>query len=235
MNQQEELVLEILSSVDVVKGKTKFVKILHLTCKLFEENKKESPFSFGADNYGAYPVKLEPILQKLENEDYLKIQKSFFSKRIDLISLNKTYEISDTNVLEMKSKIKELVQILNPYSADDIVGFSYGLFPDTTVNSKIKPKINKNISELFSKLSTEFDELTEEQVQVETPTTVSRALYPQYNDLDIRMHMMKSLDLKELPPIIPSMIDESTGLLAKKHPFFKKYNLEEMLEDARRG
>jgi len=239
MNQQEELVLEILSNVDVVKGKTKFVKILHFTCKLFEENKKRSPFSFRNDNYGVYSPELEPVLQKLENDGHIKMQKSFFSKRIDLTSLNKTRETLDSDVLEMKWKIKSLVQILNSYSAEDIIAFSYSTFPDTTLKSKIKPKINKKIVELFSPLSTEFDypvgEEDEEEVLVKPITNEIRKLYPQFNDLDVRMHMIKSLGLKELPPIIPDMIDESTGLLAKKHPFFKKYNLEEMLENARRG
>jgi len=237
MNQQEELVLEILSNVDAVKGITKFVKILHFTCKLFEENKKRSPFSFKNDIYGVNSTELESVLEKLETEGYLKIQKSFFSNRTDLAYLNKPYEILDPDVFEMKSKIASLVQILNPYSADDIIAFSYSTFPDTTVKSKIKPKINKKIVELFSSLSTKFDEPDreedEEEVLAKPITNVSRKLYPQFNDLDVRMHMMKSLGLKDLPPVIPDMIDESTGLLAKKHPFFKNYNLEEMLEDAR--
>lgn len=234
MNNQEELILEILSSVNVVKGKTKFVKILHLTCKLLEKNNKKSPFRFRSDNYGIYTPELEPALQKLENDSYIKMQKSFLSNRVDLVSLNKPHETLDADILEMSSKIKFMVQTLNPCSAEEIVAHSYSLFPDTAVNSKIKPKINKKITELFSKLSTDFEEPIE--AVVEKPVSdKNRALYPQFNDLDVRMHMMKSLDLAELPPIIPSIIDESTGLLAKKYPFFKKYNLEEMLEDARRG
>lgn len=43
MNQREELILKILSSVDVIQGKTKFVKILHLVCKLIEKNQKKIP------------------------------------------------------------------------------------------------------------------------------------------------------------------------------------------------
>ena len=93
MNLKEELVLEILSNVDVVKGKTKFVKMLHFTCKLFEKNKKESPFGFRDDNYGVYSPELEPVLQNLENTEYIKMQKSFLSKRIDLAYLHKPYEI----------------------------------------------------------------------------------------------------------------------------------------------
>lgn len=162
------------------------------------------------------------------------MQKSFFSKRVDLVSLNKPHETVDADILEMRSKIKSMVQILNPYSAEEIIALSYSLFPITTNNSKIKPKINNKITELFSQLSTEFDESIEEGVE-KPISDKNRALYPQFNDLDVRMHMMKSLELKELPPIIPSIIDESTGLLAKKHPFFKKYSLEEMLENARRG
>ena len=234
MNNQEELILEILSSVNVVKGKTKFVKILHLTCKLLEKNHKKSPFSFRSDDYGIYTTELEPVLQNLEGEGYIKMQKSFFSKRVDLVSMNKPHETLDADILEMSSKIKFMVQILNSYSAEDIVACSYSLFPDTAINSKIKPKINKKITELFSQLSTDFEESIEEVVEKPSSTN-NMTLYPQFNDLDVRMHMMKSLELKELPPIIPSIIDESTGLLAKKHPFFKKYNLEEMLENARRG
>jgi len=224
MNLKEELVLEILSNANVVKGKTKFVKMLHFTCKLFEKNKKESPFRFRDDNYGVYSPELEPVLQNLENNGYIKMQKSFFSKRIDLAYLHKPYEISNPNILELKLKIKALIQILNEYSADDVIAFSYHLFPDTTQNSKIKPKVNKKIVELFTPLSTQFEESIEEketeEALIKEIKTEGTTLSPQFNDLDIRMHMMKSLNLKELPPIIPDMIDESTGLLSKKHPFF---------------
>lgn len=237
MNQQEELVLEILSNVDVVKGKTKFVKILHFTCKLFEENKKTSPFSFIDDKYGVNTRELDPVLQKLETNGFIKIHKNFLLKRIDLAYMQKPYEILHADILAMKSKISSIVRILNPYSAEDIIAFSYSTFPDTAVNSKIKPKINKRIVEVFSPLSIEYDEAAgeEDKGEILIKSTVEvKKLYPEFNDMDARIHMMKSLGLKELPPIIPDMIDESTGLLAKKHPFFKNYNLEAMLKDARR-
>ena len=234
MNQQEELVLKVLSSVDVIKGKTKLVKILHLVCKLFEANKKESPFKFRPDHYGIYSPELEPVLKKMENEHHIHINTSFFSKRQDLSAINRTYDGYTEAVLAMSPKIEALVQALNQYSSDEILAISYHFFPDTTVKSEIKPEINKKITELFSPLNLEFEESCEEKVLVKPVSNEVRSLYPQFNDLDARMHLMKSLGLKELPPIIPDMIDESTGLLAKKYPFFKKYNLEEMLADARR-
>lgn len=63
----------------------------------------------------------------------------------------------------------------------------------------------------------------------------ARALYPQYNDLDVRLNMIKSLGLKELPPIIPDIVDESSGLIAKNTSILKNFNFEELLENARRG
>jgi hypothetical protein len=41
--------------------------------------------------------------------------------------------------------------------------------------------------------------------------------------------------LKELPLIIPDIIDESSGLIAKESSFLKKYNFEKLLENARHG
>lgn len=234
MNQQEQLVLKVLSSVDVIKGKTKFVKILHLVCKLFEVNKKESPFKFRPDHYGIYSPELESVLEKMVNDHHIHLNKSFFSKRQDLSAINRTYDDYDEEVLAMSPKIEPLVQSLNQYSSDEIIAISYHFFPDTTVKSEIKPEINKKITELFSPLSLEFEESCEEKILVKPISNEVRSLYPQFNDLDARLHLMKSLGLKELPPIIPDMIDGSTGLLAKKYPFFKKYNLEEMLADARR-
>jgi len=234
MDRKEELVLKILSSVDVIKGKTKFVKILHLTCKLFVINKKESPFEFRPDRYGVYPPDLEPVLVQMEKENYIHINKSFFSKRQDLSAVDRSHVFQNETILEMSKKIAALSKALNEYSSDEIIAISYHLFPDTTIKSEIKPEINKKIVELFSPLSSEFEEPIEEEISMESISSNVKALYPQFNDLDARMHIMKSLNLKEVPPIIPDMIDESTGLLAKKHPFFKKYDLEEMLKDARR-
>jgi len=234
MNQQEELIVKILSSVDIIQGKTKFVKILHLTCKLFEENQKESPFSFIPDRYGVYSPELEPVLQKLKSQRIVKISGSIFSKRKDLSLIDINYQFNNEVVLAMGLKIELIVQELNKYSSDEVVAISYDLFPKTTINSEIKPKVNKKITEMFSSLSSDFEESFEEKTGIKPISSEMKELYPRFNDMDARIHMMKSLGLEKLPEINPDVIDESTGLLAKKHPFFKKYNLEKMLEDARR-
>jgi len=234
MNQKEELILKILSSVDVIQGKTKFVKILHLVCKLFEKNQKGSPFNFKPDHYGVNSSELEPVLQNLESQRMIKISKPIFSKRIDLSLIARNYEFSNEVVLAMGSKTESLVQALNPYSADEVIAISYKLFPETTTKSEIKPKINKIITEMFSSLSSDFEESFEEKVVIESISSETKALYPQFNDLDVRMNMMKSLGLKKLPEIIPDVIDESSGLIAKETSFLKKYDFEKLLEDARR-
>jgi len=231
MNQQEELVLKILESVDIIKGKTKFVKILHLVCKLFENEKMESPFSFKSDHYGVNSQELKPLLHNLESQRMVKITKTILSKRSDLYLRDRNYTFGNESILVMSSKIQLLVQALNPYSSDEVIAISYDLFPETTTESRIKPKMNKKIAEMFSSLSSDFEESFEEKIDDESIHSEVRALYPQFNDLDVRIHMMKSLGLKELPQIIPDAIDESSGLIAKRHPFFKKYNLEKMLED----
>lgn len=234
MNQKEELVLKILSSVDVIQGKTKFVKILHFVCKLFEKNQKESPFSFKSDHYGVNSIGLELVLQSLESERMIKISKSVFSKRYDLSARDRNYQFGNEVVLAMSSKIESLVQGLNPHSADEVIAISYYFFPENTTKSEIKPKINKKITEMFSPLSSDFEESFEEKVVIEPISSEMKALYPQFNDLDVRMSMMKSLGLKKLPPIIPDMIDESSGIIAKETSFLKKYDFEKLLEDARR-
>ena len=233
MNEQEQLVLKVLSSVDIVKGKTKFVKILHLVCKLLEVNKKKSPFTFKPNKYGFYPSDLEPVLERLENEKYVQVNSNFFSKREDL-SLIRPFNDYTGVVLEERSNIETLVQALNVYSSDDVIAISYHLFPESSVRSKIRPQINRKIMELFSPLSLEYEESDKEKPISEIIGSNVKALYPQFNDLDARIHIMKSIGLNKLPPIIPSMIDDSTGFLAKKYPIFRKYNLEELLEDARR-
>lgn len=235
LNQQEELILKILSSVDVIKGKTKFVKILHLACKLLEENKMKSPFEFKADKYGVNAVGLDPVLYKLENENYVHINTTLFSGRQDLSAINRMYDGYSQSIMAISPKIEPLVKTLNDYSKDEILAISYHLFPDTTVNSKIKPIVNKKITELFSPLSVEFEEACDEKPTMKDIGSTVKDLYPRFNDMDVRMHMMKSIGLTEIPQIIPDIIDESTGFIAKKYPLLGKYNLEEMLENARRG
>jgi len=235
MNQQEELIVKILSSVDSIQGKTKFVKILHLTCKLFEKNQEKSPFSFKANQYGAYPSELEPVLQNLESQRIVKINSSMFSRREDLSLIDRNYQLCDKAILSMSSIIESMVQKLNQSTSDEVTAISYYLYPETTTESKIKPKINKKIVEMFSSLSPDFEESFEEKAVIEPIGGEVKPLYPRFNDMDSRIHMMKSIGLEKLPEINSDSIDESTGLLAKKHPFFKKYDLEKMLEDARRG
>lgn len=234
MNQQEELVLKILSSVDVIQGKTKFVKILHLVCKLFEKNQEKSPFSFKPDHYGVNSSEVEPLLQNLESQRVISISTPLFSKRNDLSLINRNYVFGNESILAMGSKIESLVQALNPYSYDEVLAISYHLFPDTTAKSEIKPKINKKIIELFSSLSSDFEESFEEKVVMMPISSEMKALYPQFNDLDVRMNMMKSLGLEKLPQIIPNTIDESSGIIAKETSFLKKYDFEKLLENARR-
>lgn len=58
--------------------------------------------------------------------------------------------------------------------------------------------------------------------------------YNQFNDVTVRLHMMKSIGLDKLPPINPDSIDESTGIIAKETLFLKNFNFEELLENDRR-
>lgn len=199
-----------------------------------KKTKKKSPFSFKADHYGVNSPELEPLLQSMESQRFVRISSPLFSKRNDLSIIDRDYAFQDESILAMSPSIKSLVQALNPYSADDVIAISYSLFPETTTNSQIKPKVNKKIVEMFSSLSTEFEEHIDDKIQISPISNEVKALYPQFNDLDARIHMMKSLGLEKLPEINPAAIDNSTGFIAKKYPFFQKYNLEEMLEDARR-
>ena len=56
----------------------------------------------------------------------------------------------------------------------------------------------------------------------------------QLNDLNMRLHMMKSLKLDNLPTINPNSIDETIGIIAKETVFLKTFNFEKLLENSRR-
>jgi len=116
MNQKEELVLKILSSVDVIQGKTKFVKILHLVCKLFEKNQKESPFNFKPDHYGVNSPELEPVLQNLKSQRMVKISKSIFSKRYDLSLIARNYQFGNEIIIAMGSNLWVYFHFMNEFN-----------------------------------------------------------------------------------------------------------------------
>lgn len=235
MNQQEELILKILSSVDVIEGKTKFVKILHFTCKLFEQNQKKSPFIFKADHFGVNTQELEPLLQDMKEQRIISINKLLDSQSDILFVINRDYMCKDKEIQEMSPKIEVLVSELNRHPSEEVIAVSYYLFPETTMNSKIKPKTNKKITELYSELGLDFEEDSDVMSKVNPVSHDTRPQYPQFNDLDIRLHMMKSLGLKKLPPIIPDIIDELSGIIAKETILLKNFNFEELLENDRRG
>ena len=54
------------------------------------------------------------------------------------------------------------------------------------------------------------------------------AINMRLNDLNMRMHMVKSLGLKKIPPINVNAIDESSGIIAKT-VHLKNFNFEELL------
>ena len=58
--------------------------------------------------------------------------------------------------------------------------------------------------------------------------------YPKYGDLDMRKNMMKSLGMNKVPPITPDSIDELSGVIHRETVMLKDYDLEGLLEDARR-
>ncbi len=221
MNSQEELVLKILESVDLIQGKTKFVKILHFTCKLLEDNKIKSPFDFKADQFGVNTQQLEPVLIRLQTNEMIKVNKPMLSRRYDVSLVVRNHSFVNEAIVGMSLKIKSLVQELNQHPSDDVIAMSYYLFPETTTENKIKPKINKKITEMFSSSSADFEESFEEKTDVQSINSEVRELYPQFNDLDVRIHMMKSLGLEKLPQITPNVVDESSGLIAKNILFFK--------------
>ena len=235
MNQREELILKVLSSVDVIEGKTKFVKILHFTCKLFEQNQKKSPFIFKADHFGVNTQELEPLLQDMKAQGTISINKLPYSQKDTLFAINRDHVYKDKKIHEMSPKIEMLVSELNLHTDKEVIAASYYLFPETTTNSEIKPEINKKITELYSRLCLDFEEDSDVMVNVNPVSHDTRPQYPQFNDLDMRLHMMKSLGLERLPPIIPDIIDTSSGIIAKETLLLKNFNFEELLENDRRG
>ncbi len=235
MNQQEELILKVLSSVDVIEGKTKFVKILHFTCKLFEQNQKKSPFIFKADRFGVNTQELEPLLQDMKVQGTINISKLPDSQKDILFAVNRDHAFKDKEIQEMSPKIEMLVSEINLHTYEEVIASSYCLFPETTTNSEIKPKINKKITELYSKLCLNFEEDSDVMVKDNPVSHDTRPQYPQFHDLDMRLHMMKSLGLERLPPIIPDIIDASSGIIAKETLLLKNFNFEELLENDRRG
>ena len=56
----------------------------------------------------------------------------------------------------------------------------------------------------------------------------------EHNDLNMRLHMMKTLKLDNLPVINPNSIDEITGIIYRETLFLKKFNFEKLLENSRK-
>lgn len=110
------------------------------------------------------------------------------------------------------------------------IAISYDLFDDTTLKSRIKPEISQKIAAVYD-LAFEKPEQLAESVKV---VTTDHKAEPQFNDVDARIRVMKSIGRAELPPIIPDSVDKSAGMPPKKYSVFKGTNLEKLLENARR-
>jgi len=232
MNDQQLLVLKILSATGVIKGRTKFVKIIHMVCKLLEKKQHAVPFEFKADNFGVNSTDIVPVLESLERQQLVSVNTDEITGRKDIALYNPGMKIPETDFDGMSSQIYELVKNLNALSSEEVIAISYDLFNDTTLKSRIKPEINQKIAAMYD-LAFEKSEQTTESELVKAVTTDYK-LEPQFNDMDARVRVMKSIGCAELPPIIPDSIDKSTGMLAKKYSVFKGIDLEALLEDVRR-
>ena len=62
---------------------------------------------------------------------------------------------------------------------------------------------------------------------------IYRVMQLQYNDLEMRLHMMRSVGLKELPQIDPNAVDRLSGIISRVAPSLSKFDFEEMLYNDR--
>ena len=230
MNERKELLLKILSCVNVIQSKIKFVKMVHFVCKMLEENHKHPPFNFGPNKFGVYSKEIEPAINALEQQGYVKKSIDHVTGRQDFYAVHHKQVLINNDISELESKIENMIKILNQYSKDSLVALSYEMFPETTTNSMIKPSVVRTIDELRDTVT---DPEAYRQNNHASPSNTRMALSPPFNDLDMRIAVMESIGLDELPIIDPNSIDESAGILANTS-LLKKYDFKKLLENDRR-
>ena len=140
----EEDALAILSIGEKEISHTKIQKIAYIISSI-----TGIKGDFTSHHYGDFSENIMEKIQSPLNRDIFNVKDDRYSLTVkgNIIYRKLLDEINHAEEV----KIESLLSLLRKLNAENLEALTYHLFPETAVNSKIRPEINKEISKLKAK------------------------------------------------------------------------------------
>jgi len=206
---KEDLILFVIKTANEIHGKTKLVKILQAVDYLHFKNTGEEILDLEPDNFGAFDSEITTITNFLKQQNLIEIHDNDvrFSYYITTEGNKKTTFSHDEQTIA-------LINILNSKPFNEVLSILYEMFPELTKKSQIKATVNKEITEKFSYLSSDYELGSEKfELRLEDYTT-KYSSFAKHNDLEQRIFFMKMFGWDKLPAQTNPDPKESDDLLS---------------------
>lgn len=210
--------MTIVYAVPHVHGDTRLQKYSLLVSKQILTG-QEFFSDWKASNFGGFSPGVTVCMSKLVKDGYVEAQEfTYQDKRVNQYTLSKKGKVIIEEFLQTQSevfeRIKHIVAYYHPKKLIELLNNVYVLYPDLTVNSKIKSEVNKSIVQNNSSLSTEFEIAIDEEryVRVSSPPAGEHVFGDEY----FREKLAKSIGLKYVPKLDSKAFERLSGIISSK-------------------
>jgi hypothetical protein len=219
LSTKEKWLMAIICAAPHVHGDTRLQKYSLLVSKQILKG-PEFFNDWKASNFGGYSSGVTICVNKLVKDGYLDVREFTYEQdkkvRQYTVSQKGKSIVEDflKTQLEIFEKIKHIVTYYHPKKLMDLLNNVYALYPDLTVNSKIKSEVNKSIVQNNTNLSPEFEIAIEEEryVQVPSPSSGEHVFGDEY----FREKLAKSIGLKYVPKLDSKAFERLSGIISSK-------------------
>lgn len=203
-----------------IQGKTRIQKYGLLAAKQIL-NEKDFFDDWRPDNFGGFSPKLALCIDKL-------VQNGFVNSSDIMTTYGKKmpcYELSDKGKknlsdfmkgnLKTIERIREIIGYYHQQKLSKLLENIYVLYPDLTIESKIKAEVSKANTKNNSYLSPEYEIAIDNNESIEIDSTVPANEHV-FNDEYFREKLAKSIGLDKIPKLDPKSFDRLSGIISKK-------------------
>lgn len=211
--------MSIIYAVPHVHGDTRLQKYSLLVSKQILEG-QEFFSDWKASNFGGYSPGVTICVSKLVKDGYVEAREFSYDqdKKVSQYTLSQKGKVVVGEFLKTQSeifeRIKHIVAYYHPKKLIELLNNVYVLYPDLTVNSKIKSEVNKSIVQNNSSLSPEFEIAIDEDryVCVSSPPAGEHVFGDEY----FREKLAKSIGLKYVPKLDSKAFERLSGIISSK-------------------
>ncbi len=211
--------MAVIHTVPHVYGDTRLQKYSLLVSKQILDG-QEFFNDWKPSNFGGFSPRVAVCVTKLVKDGYVEAREFTYDKDKKAKQYTLTQKGKATvgdflkARLEVFERIKHIVEYYHPKKLIELLNNVYVLYPDLTINSKIKSEVNKSIVQNNSNLSPEFEIAIDEEryVPVQSPPAGEHVFGDDY----FREKLAKSIGLEQVPKLDSKAFDRLSGIISSK-------------------